>query len=294
MVDETQKQKAAHKQCPTCSRKDTSLYSNLGDYYSGPLGLGHGEGLPDRILSDSFPDPFPCPTLYVSFRRTGGGRGDTEPPQKRCNAASICKTLGFVSNIYLHCPKKGGGTRPVMNLKGLNVLTAYHHFKMEDLSLLKKHVEPRGMDRETRSQGCVFHYPYAQRPLAIPKTPMETLNVRIHLPAFRAQSESKSVYEGSRNSCGILKETRGQPCTADRIPSGHSKLKKYDPKGPRGQSRKHPRQCLHDWRMTLVVVAERPWLERSPLINGIVAVLGSCVASEDGLDPMARSVCRCS
>ena len=48
---------------------------------------------------------------------------------------------------------------------------------------------------------------------------------------------------------------------------------------------------LHDWRVTLVVVSERPWLERSPLISGIVAVLGSCVAGEEGLDPMARSLC---
>ena len=45
-------------------------------------------------------------------------------------------TRGYVSNIFI-VPKKGGGARPVINLKGLNGSTAYHHFKMEDLSLLK-------------------------------------------------------------------------------------------------------------------------------------------------------------
>jgi len=43
---------------------------------------------------------------------------------------------GYVSNIFI-VPKKGGGARPVINLKSLNGFTAYHHFKMEDLSLLK-------------------------------------------------------------------------------------------------------------------------------------------------------------
>lgn len=41
-----------------------------------------------------------------------------------------------MSNIFI-VPKKGGGPRLVINLKGLNGCTAYHHFKMEDLSLLK-------------------------------------------------------------------------------------------------------------------------------------------------------------
>lgn len=42
----------------------------------------------------------------------------------------------YISNIFI-VPKKGGGLRPVINVKGLNGCTAYHHFKMEDLSLLK-------------------------------------------------------------------------------------------------------------------------------------------------------------
>ena len=39
-------------------------------------------------------------------------------------------TQGFYSNLLL-VPKKGGGMRPVVNLKGLSEYIVPHHFKME-------------------------------------------------------------------------------------------------------------------------------------------------------------------
>ena len=43
---------------------------------------------------------------------------------------------GFVSSIFL-VPKKGGGQRPVMNLRPLNQFIPYEHFKMEGIHMLK-------------------------------------------------------------------------------------------------------------------------------------------------------------
>ena len=43
---------------------------------------------------------------------------------------------GFVSIIFL-VPKKGGGQRPVINLKNLNQFLRYEHFKMEGVHMLR-------------------------------------------------------------------------------------------------------------------------------------------------------------
>ena len=45
-------------------------------------------------------------------------------------------TQGFYSHLFL-VPKKGGGMRPVVILKGLNEYIVPHHFKMEGIHTLK-------------------------------------------------------------------------------------------------------------------------------------------------------------
>ena len=46
------------------------------------------------------------------------------------------KEPGFVSSLFM-VPKKGGGQRPVINLKALNNFVEYSHFKMEGIHMLR-------------------------------------------------------------------------------------------------------------------------------------------------------------
>ncbi|KAM8971965.1 sodium-coupled neutral amino acid symporter 1-like [Pelodytes ibericus] len=53
---------------------------------------------------------------------------------------AICPVLdqptAFISNIFI-LPKKGGGSRLVINLRNLNMFVSYHHFKMEGIHCLR-------------------------------------------------------------------------------------------------------------------------------------------------------------
>jgi hypothetical protein len=46
------------------------------------------------------------------------------------------KEQGFISALFL-VPKKGGGQRPVVNLRPLNQYIPYEHFKMEGIHMLR-------------------------------------------------------------------------------------------------------------------------------------------------------------
>ena len=47
----------------------------------------------------------------------------------------------FISTVFA-VPKKDGGTRPVTNLKEVNQILNYHHFKMEGTHLLRNMLQP--------------------------------------------------------------------------------------------------------------------------------------------------------
>ena len=49
---------------------------------------------------------------------------------------------GFSSNLFL-VPKKGGGQRPVINLKCLNMFVKHQHFKMEGIHTLRVLIRPK-------------------------------------------------------------------------------------------------------------------------------------------------------
>ena len=67
----------------------------------------------------------------------------------------------FLSNLFL-VPKKDGGMRPVINLKGLNHFVKSEHFKMEGLHLLSTMVKPGDWFTKVDLKDAYFHVPIHQ------------------------------------------------------------------------------------------------------------------------------------
>ena len=69
--------------------------------------------------------------------------------------------------------KKGGGQRPVINLKGLNSFIKAEHFKMEGRSPSASRPNPgSGLDGEARTKGCLPSGPNSPRQPMSPPIPV--------------------------------------------------------------------------------------------------------------------------
>jgi hypothetical protein len=58
----------------------------------------------------------------------------------RVSNQNSCRTNQFVSPVFT-VPKKGGGHRPVINLKMLNQFIEYQHFKMDNPKQRRKAIK---------------------------------------------------------------------------------------------------------------------------------------------------------
>ena len=86
-----------------------------------------------------------------------------------------------ISNIFIR-PKKDGGHRLILNLKGLNQFVTYHHFKMETLLSIVRLVQKNCY---MAPQGCILYgwrEPLAQE---IPTLHVEKCSVLVHVPTQR-------------------------------------------------------------------------------------------------------------
>ena len=46
----------------------------------------------------------------------------------------------FARRLFV-CPKKGGGMRPIFNLKSLNQFVTYNHFKMDGFQVVRNLIQ---------------------------------------------------------------------------------------------------------------------------------------------------------
>ena len=105
---------------------------------------------------------------------------------------------GFLSTMFL-VPKKGGGLRPIINLKKLNEFIPHHLFKMEGIHMLKDLLK-QGDFMAKRSEGRIFRGPNKQIRPKTPEVQVERQDISVQLPAFWAVMCSLGLYQGSNSS----------------------------------------------------------------------------------------------
>ena len=125
------------------SRQTSLLCKELGGDYPGPMGSAGNSRVQIR------PDSNPSPGKQASCAAPQSNRPDliTEEVQellvKHAIRESQLSPNSFISQIFL-VEKKGGGQRPVVNLKALNNFVHSEHFKMEGLHILLDLIQTRG------------------------------------------------------------------------------------------------------------------------------------------------------
>ena len=94
---------------------------------------------------------------------------------------------GFISQLFL-VPKKGGGKRPIINLKGLNTFVEKEHFKMESSHMIKDILKPG--DWMTKAAGAIS---------------MAGGNIPVQLPPIWPDLSTSGLYQDPEGSNDHLK-----------------------------------------------------------------------------------------
>ena len=115
-------------------------------------------------------------------------------------------TDGFFSALFV-IPKKSGGFRPIVNLKGLNSFVCYEHFKMERLDSVKFLLK-KGDWLVNLDLGRVPFGTHPSKPPKIPSLSVEKETFSIPLSAFRFIFRSPCLYKDNESSGGLSKRAR--------------------------------------------------------------------------------------
>ena len=113
----------------------------------------------------------------------------------------------FLSNLFL-VAKKGGGQRPVINLRNLNKYVQYHHFKMEGIHMLKDMINPKDWACKDRSKRCILHSANKSKLPAISLLPMGGSLLPISVPRIWSGECPKSLHKAYEASDLLPSQTR--------------------------------------------------------------------------------------
>ena len=122
------------------SRPSETFHDKLGVSYQRPVGAQCISGHQICFTEHPYQNTQPNMTFSVKDQELKQRAGRLDTKQAIWSVPSNQGT-GFVSTIFV-IPKKGGGQRPVFNVKHLNQFVRYDHFKMEDIHMLRDLLKP--------------------------------------------------------------------------------------------------------------------------------------------------------
>ena len=142
-----------------------------------------------------------------------------------------CKNQ-FLSNIFT-IPKKGGGRRPVVDMRDLNSFIELVHFKMEDLP------SERGFYVQNRSARRISNHSDYKKVKDLSKVSLERETVPVHMSTFWPQILSKNFYKGSETPLGL-------PQSSGSLSVGVFRRRTYHGSNPRAMSGAFPADMAVD------------------------------------------------
>jgi hypothetical protein len=132
--------------CLTHTLLDLPIGGRIAHFYPNWLNITNDPWVLESVLGHKlefvqFPHQSVITTMHLTNEQMKIIDSEVLALQQK---GAICKVLEpnghyqnqFISPLFT-VPQKGGGHRPVINLKGLNVFIEYQHFKMEGISMLK-------------------------------------------------------------------------------------------------------------------------------------------------------------
>ena len=124
------------------SRPFKTFSTQLAENYSRSCDPRRGAGLQTRIpLTPNSRIYSKSPTVFA--RGVGKNRLEVATLLEKGALNMVKPVLGqFLSSLFL-VPKRDGNSRPLINLKELNVFLKYDHFKMEGIHLVRDLLQPQ-------------------------------------------------------------------------------------------------------------------------------------------------------
>ena len=129
----------------------------------------------------------------------------------------------FVSNIFT-IPKKNGGNRPVIDMRGLSRLVEYTPFRMEDISLLKPVLKQGDFMTKHDSRDAYLTLQVDNKLRIYLRFCWRGVLLPIHLPSFRSLFFRLNFHQSNEVSDSICKSHGYQIIIFSRQHFDHGKL----------------------------------------------------------------------